>query len=111
MGKASKRQKLTKEELQSENKRLRRQMAAGNATPEDQKRIVETLSKRNIAAYALVLFIPPLGIWYIWKNKEKLYLNDGSVYYWTMVGCVILFAYIYYLVTGTALMSNYFHPA
>ena len=95
MSKASKkRQKLTQEELKAENKRLRNQIASGYINEEDSQRIVNILSTQNIIAYAIVLFLPPVGIWYIWTRREKLHLNNASVYMWTFVGTVILFQYI-----------------
>jgi len=96
MSKASKRQKLTKEELKEENRKLRRQMAAGLTTPEDQKRIVNILRTENVIAYFMVLFLPPVGIWYIWTRREKLYLNTSSVYAWTAVGCLIMLSWFVY---------------
>ena len=94
MSKASKRQKLTKEEIHSENEKLRKKVYADNLSEEDSKRIVETLSKRNLLAYAMVVFLPPVGIWYIWTRREKLYLNRESVLLWTFVGSVIMVQYL-----------------
>ncbi len=99
MSKASKRQKLTKEEIHSENEKLRKKVYADNLSEEDSKRIVETLSKRNLLAYAMVVFLPPVGIWYVWTRREKLYLNRESVYLWTFVGCVIFYKYLEYIWT------------
>ena len=75
-------------------------MAAGLTTPEDQKRIVNILRTENVLAYFMVLFLPPVGVWYIWTRREKLHLNDSSVYLWTFVGCVILYQYIRHFVLG-----------
>lgn len=100
MSKASKRQKLTKEELKEENKKLRRQVVEGYTTPEDRQRIVDTLSMRNIGAYALVLFLPPVGIWYVWTRREELHLNNTSVLAWTFVGIVCLMGYIQLIMQG-----------
>lgn len=95
MSKASKRQKLTQEELKEENKKLRREMAQRDLlTKEDQQRIVDVLSTQNIIAYVMVLFLPPVGIWYIWTRREKLHLNIESVLLWTFVGTVIFFGWI-----------------
>ena len=94
MSKASKRQKLTPEELKEENAKLRRQVVEGYTTPEDRQRIVETLSMRNVGAYALVLFLPPVGIWYIWIRREELHLNNTSVLAWTFVGIVTFIGYL-----------------
>lgn len=101
MSKASKkRQKLTQEELKAENKKLRREIAQGYINKEDSERIVNMLSTQNLIAYAIVLFLPPVGIWYIWTRREKLHLNDASVYLWTFVGCVIFYQYIRHFVLG-----------
>ena len=100
MSKASKRQKLTQEELKAENKKLRREIASGYINKEDSERIVNMLSTQNIIAYAIVLFLPPVGIWYIWTRREKLHLNNSSVYLWTFVGCVIMVRYIQYFFFG-----------
>lgn len=95
MSKASKRQKLTQEELKEENKKLRQEMAQRDLlTKEDQQRIVDVLSTQNIIAYVMVLFLPPVGIWYIWTRREKLHLNIESVLLWTFVGTVIFFGWI-----------------
>lgn len=94
-------QRLTEEEKKQENAKLRREMAArGMTSAEDQKRIVETLSMRNVGAYALVLFLPPIGIWYIWTRREKLYLNRELLYALTFVGIVTMIGYINLLVQG-----------
>ncbi len=100
MSKASKRQKLTQEELKEENKKLRREIAQGYINKEDSERIVNSLSTQNLIAYAIVLFLPPVGIWYIWTRREKLHLNRTSVYLWTFVGCVILYQYIIHFILG-----------
>ena len=97
MGRASKR-KLSKEELKEENKRLRQKIAEGSFTPEDSKRIVNILSTRNLKAYALVVFLPPIGIWYVWTRREQLYLNIQSCVLWTFVGSVIFINYVGYLI-------------
>ena len=95
MSKASKRQKLTQEELETENKKLRQEMAQRNySSKEDQERIVNVLSGQNIIAYVMVLFIPPVGIWYIWTRREKLHLNIESVLLWTFVGTVVFIGWI-----------------
>ena len=104
MSKSSKRQKLTKEELKAENKKLRAELAQGNVTPEDQQRIVDILSKQNIIAYAVVLFLPPVGIWYIWTRREKLHLNRQSVLLWTFVGCVVMWGYIQWVLKNFGIM-------
>ena len=44
MSKASKRQKLTQEELKEENKQLRREISQGYINKEDSERIVNLLS-------------------------------------------------------------------
>jgi hypothetical protein len=101
MSKASKkRQKLTQEELKAENKKLRNEIAQGYINKEDSERIVQMLSTQNLIAYAIVLFLPPVGIWYIWTRREKLHLTDAQVYLWTFVGLVILYQYIIHFVLG-----------
>lgn len=69
-------------------------MAQGMTTPEDQKRIVNILRKENLIVYFMVLFLPPVGVWFVWTRREKLYLNNSSVYAWTFVGTVIFIGYI-----------------
>ncbi|MBR3356671.1 MAG: hypothetical protein IKG46_02475 [Solobacterium sp.] len=96
MGREAKR-KLSKDELKEENKKLRNKIAAGTYTSEDSKRIVQNLSTKNLIAYAIVLFLPPIGIWYIWKHREELYMRDSSLWLWTFVGCVILVQYVIYI--------------
>ena len=95
MSKASRRQKLTEEELKEENKKLRQSMTERNyVSKEDQQRIVDVLSTQNLIAYTVVLFLPPVGIWYIWTRREKLHLNIESVLLWTFVGSVIFIGWI-----------------
>ena len=102
MSKSSKKQKLTQEEKHEENQNLRKEMSKGYINKEDSQRIVDMLSAQNLIAYAMVLFLPPLGIWYIWTRRGKLHLNDASVYLWTFVGSVILIQYINALVNSLA---------
>lgn len=87
--------KLSKEELHEENLRLHAEVKARRQTSnEDSQRIVQTLSLRNICAYFLVVFLPPIGIPYIWKKHEQLYLRNSSLLLWTFVGGVCLFGYL-----------------
>ncbi len=105
MSKASKRQKLTEEELKQENKKLRQEMAQRDLlTKEDQQRIVDVLSTQNIIAYVMVLFLPPVGVWYIWTRREKLHLNIESVLLWTFVGTVIFFGWIRLILQWTGVI-------
>lgn len=87
--------KLTKEELHEENLKLGKEVKERRQTShEDQQRIVETLSMRNMGAYFLCVFLPPIGIPYIWKKQEYLHLRNSSVFLWTFVGAVCLFGYL-----------------
>ena len=98
MPKASKRQKLTKEEIHEENRKLRREISSKNVDREAQQHIVNILSTQNLIAYVMVLLIPPVGIWYVWTRREKLDLNTNSVILWTIVGCTIMYQWIRYFV-------------
>jgi hypothetical protein len=98
MPKASKRQKLTKEEIREENRNLRREISSANVDKEAQQHIVNILSTQNLIAYVMVLLIPPVGIWYVWTRREKLDLNTNSVILWTIVGCAIMYQWIRYFV-------------
>jgi len=98
MPKASKRQKLTKEEIREENRNLRREISSANVDKEAQQHIVNILSTQNLIAYVMVLLIPPVGIWYVWTRREKLDLNTNSVILWTIVGCTIMYQWIRYFV-------------
>ena len=105
MSKASKRQKLTEEELKEENKKLRQEMAQRNySSKEDQERIVNVLSTQNIIAYVMVLFLPPVVVWYIWTRREKLHLNIESVLLWTFVGTVVFFGWIKLIMQWTGVI-------
>ena len=105
MSKASKRQKLTEEELKEENKKLRQEMAQRNySSKEDQERIVNVLSTQNIIAYVMVLFLPPVGVWYIWTRREKLHLNIESVLLWTFVGTIVFFGWIKLIMQWTGVI-------
>lgn len=95
MAERENRKKLTKEELHAENEKLRAEMKEKNMTSkEDQQKMVKMLSKKNMLTYALVLFVPPLGIYMIWKKKDELELNTPSVYLWTFVGAMVIVAWI-----------------
>ena len=98
MPKASKRQKLTKEEIREENRNLRREISSANVDKEAQQHIVNIQSTQNLIAYVMVLLIPPVGIWYVWTRREKLDLNTNSVILWTIVGCAIMYQWIRYFV-------------
>jgi hypothetical protein len=98
MPKASKRQKLTKEEIREENRNLRREISSANVDKEAQQHIVNILSTQNLIAYVMVLLIPPVGSWYVWTRREKLDLNTNSVILWTIVGCAIMYQWIRYFV-------------
>ena len=70
MSKASKkRQKLTKEELKEENRKLRRQMAAGLTTPEDQKRIVNRSSFSVCMSNSVRSTVEPR----VWPLRSMMY--------------------------------------
>lgn len=99
MAERENKKKLTKEELHEENEKIRVEMRAKNATSkQDQQRLVRSLSKKNMLTYALVLFLPPVGIYMIWKKKEELYMNTPSLYLWTFVGVMVIFAWIQQIV-------------
>ena len=98
MPKASKRQKLTKEEIREENRNLRREISSANVDKEAQQHIVNILSTQNLIAYVMVLLIPPVGIWYVWTRREGLGLNASSVLVWTFVGCAVMYQWMRYFV-------------
>lgn len=101
MAERENKKKLTKEELHEENEKLRAEMRAKNSTSkEDQQRIVRTLSGKNMLTYALVIFLPPIGIYMIWKKRDELYLNTPSVYLWTFVGVMVLLQWIRIIITN-----------
>ena len=93
--------KLTKEELHEENLKLHAEVKARRQTSsEDSQRIVETLSLRNIAVYFLVVFLPTIGIPYIWKKQTDLHLRNSSLMLWTFVGAVCLLGYLKLIAEG-----------
>ncbi len=95
MAERENKKKLTKEELHEENEKIRAELRARNTTSvEDQQRLVRSLSKKNMLTYALVIFLPPVGIYMIWKKKDELYLTNPSLYLWTFVGIMVIFAWI-----------------
>ncbi len=97
MAKSSKRKKLTPEELKEENARIKAELAKTTEV-ESQQRIVDLLSKENWIAILLAVLLPPIGIWYIWRRKEKHKLNLPSMVVWTMISVVILVQYIIMIV-------------
>ena len=91
MAKANKRQRLTKEEIKTENEKLRKEIKKNNSSSkEDQERIVNSLRGKNFVAYALCCFLPIIGIWWVWKKQEDLKMNRASVLLWTFIGAIIL---------------------
>lgn len=101
----AKRKKLTKEEKKERNKQLREKIAARNqeaTTYEDQQRIVHILSAKNVGAYFLTVFLPPVGVPLLWIKREDLHLNTASLIVWTMIGIIILIQYIILIVQALA---------
>lgn len=100
MAERENKKKLTKEELHEENEKIRAELRERrSSSKEDQQRLVRSLSKKNMLTYALVIFLPPIGIYMIWKKRDELYLNNPSVYLWTFVGVMVIFAWIREIVT------------
>ena len=98
----AKKKKLTKEELHRENEKIRNEINEREAGEHsDSERIVNALRGKNIAAYALILLLPIVGIWWLWHKKEDLKLNNPSMLLWTGVGIVVL-------VEQIVLVYNYF---
>lgn len=101
MAEKQKKKKLSKEELHAENEKMRAELKSRDYTSkEDQERLVKSLSKKNMLSYALVIFLPPIGIWYIWTHKEELNMRTTSLYLWTFVGIMVVYAWIRQIVTG-----------
>lgn len=95
MAESKNKKKLSKEELHQENLKLKKEVAANrDLNHEDQQLIVETLSVRNLLVYALCVFLPPIGIPYMWKNQTKLHLRNSAVYLWIFVGSVCFIGYL-----------------
>lgn len=86
-------QKLSKEELREENKRIKEELSH-TTEYEGQQRILDILSKENWIAYLLAAFLPPIGIWYIWKKKEKHKLTFAAMITWTMIAVIITVEWI-----------------
>ena len=87
----AKKKKLSKEELKLENAKLRKEMDEKDAVQtSDSQRLVDSLRGKNIAAYALILVLPIVGIWWLWHKREDLKLNFPSMVVWTGIGIIIL---------------------
>jgi hypothetical protein len=87
----AKKKKLSKEELKLENAKLRKEMDEKEAVQtSDSQRLVDSLRGKNIAAYALILVLPIIGIWWLWHKREDLKLNFPSMVVWTGIGIIIL---------------------
>ncbi len=93
MPKSSRRAKLTNEELKEENARIKEELST-TTDAEGQQRILDLLSKENWIAYLLTAFLPPIGIFYIWKKRDKHKLNMPQMVTWTFVGLVITWQWI-----------------
>lgn len=91
------RKKLSKEELKEENARIKKEMSQTTEAQSEQ-RIVDLLSKENWIVYILTALLPPVGIWYIWKKKDKHKLNLASMMVWTLVGIIITVEWIVQIV-------------
>lgn len=95
MAESKNKKKLTKEELHKENEKIREDIRSRDEeSHEDSQRIVNALRWRNIGVYTLVIIVPVIGIFVLWKKKEDLKLNRESMLLWTAVGIVILFEQI-----------------
>lgn len=91
MAESKNKKKLTKEELHEENERIRQDIKSRDeSSHEDSQRIVNALRWRNIGVYTLVIIVPIIGIFVLWKKKEDLKLNKESMLLWTAVGIIIL---------------------
>lgn len=87
--------KLTKEELHEENLKLSKEVKARRQTShEDQQLIVDTLSMKNIAVYFLVVFLPPIGLYYMWKHQIELHIRNSALMLWFFVGTVCFLGYL-----------------
>ncbi len=93
MPKASRRQKLTKEELREENARIKQELST-TTDAESQQRILDLLSKENWIAYLLTAFLPPVGIWYIWAKRNKHHLTFPAMITWSFVGIIITWQWV-----------------
>jgi len=86
----AKKKKLTPEELEAENAKMRAEIEANKqANSEDSKRIVNALSMQNILIYCVVILLPIVGVPLIWLKKDKMGINFASRIAWTFVGIII----------------------
>ncbi len=87
MPKSSRRRKLTKEELQEENARIRKEM---NEAGEDQSaQVMNVISKNNFKVYIMLCLVPLVGIWYMYAKKDKHTMSTPAMYTWTVLALVI----------------------
>ena len=84
--------KLTKEELDEENARIKQE--AKKTQSKLSKRIVKLLAAKMWPYYILIVLLPPIGFYVLWKNKDKLELESSSVAAWAIPAVVLTFAYI-----------------
>ena len=95
MPKASRRKRLSSEEKHQLNNELEKEAKKYQTEDAERyRRIVDTLSFKNLLVYILAVLLPPVGLWYIWTRRVKLHLTNSSVYAWTVVCIIIMFGYI-----------------
>jgi predicted tellurium resistance membrane protein TerC len=91
MAESKNKQKLSKDELHAENEHIRTKMHSRDMmTKEDSQYIVDSLKPKNLAIYALTVFLPIIGVPIIWKKQKQMKLRNTAVYVWTFVGIIIV---------------------
>lgn len=99
--KASKSKKKVSAEtlrLREENARLLREIneqdAAAAATSNS---LMEALSPKNLICYLLTIFLPPVGIAFLWLKHNTVTVPAKAM--WTAVGAMIIYEQIQMLLT------------
>ena len=88
MPKSARNPRLTQEEKNVENAKIRDQVITDKE--EEMERGQNLFAKENWPAYLLATFLPPIGIWYIWCKQDKHRLTKVSMVLWTILACMIM---------------------
>ena len=96
MAKSAKRKNLSEEEKKQQNEEILSKYKKYAAPEENARRdhLVKTLSKENLLLYALIVLLPPVGVYMLWKKRENYDINVPTAAIWTFIAGYILVNYV-----------------
>ncbi len=79
--------------LREENSRLLKELnEADAAAAAESNSLMEALTPKNLICYLLTIFLPPVGIAFIWLKHNTITMPAKAM--WTGVGCMIIYEQI-----------------